>query len=236
MIPGMPSVASALLARQPQQGPRSFTWGQGGARLSPEQLAMQSRMAQSNIAAGMDTSPVGHWTQGLARVAQALVGNMQQGRLDKQYAAQMAESEAASSAALNALGGGDTRSLAAILSNPLVNDGVKDVAKMQYQAANKAPPAPSEFERRMIAAGVAPGSPEWAQLNRQAVENVTDPIVNITLPGGGAYVGPRSQMGLYAGGGGPASSAPGATPPATLPPDFDFNEGGPTPKASAGFP
>jgi hypothetical protein len=60
-----------------------FVWGDGGQKKTPEQLARERKLAQAMIAAGVDTSPVGHWTQGAARLANALVGNLREARADK---------------------------------------------------------------------------------------------------------------------------------------------------------
>jgi hypothetical protein len=46
------------------------------------------RLAQQLQMSGSDTSPVGHWTQGLARLAQALAGNRMEDRADSQYRGQ----------------------------------------------------------------------------------------------------------------------------------------------------
>ncbi|MGN6768277.1 MAG: glycoside hydrolase family 73 protein [Rhizobiaceae bacterium] len=59
-----------------------FQWGAGGARLSPEDIAKQRQVEDALLAKGIDTSPVGHWTQGLARVADALAGSIRRGQLD----------------------------------------------------------------------------------------------------------------------------------------------------------
>ncbi len=60
-----------------------FVWGEGGSKKTPEQLDRERRLAQAMIASGVDMSPVGHWTQGAARMANALVGNIKQARADK---------------------------------------------------------------------------------------------------------------------------------------------------------
>src|SRR3546814_19230762 len=43
---------------------------------------------------GADFSPIGHWSQGLARVAQGLFGGMRERRADKESEANAAESNA----------------------------------------------------------------------------------------------------------------------------------------------
>jgi hypothetical protein len=46
------------------------------------------RLAQQLQAGATDTSPVGHWSQGLARLAQALAGNRMEDRADSEYRGQ----------------------------------------------------------------------------------------------------------------------------------------------------
>lgn len=204
-----PSRLTSVLPQQTTPA-NPFLWQQGGGRLTPEDLAMRRRMAMQNIAAGMDTSPVASWTQGAARVAQALVGNLQQGRLDKVSA----QNAAASQAALGALGtGGDEASIARILADPYLDDGVKEVAKLKWQATHRAPVQPSEFERALQASGVLPGTPEWQQAMQRRVSNQLDPFVNTQLPGGGFYSGPRSLFEAQLGGGDQPSGTPGAVAP-----------------------
>jgi hypothetical protein len=51
--------------------------------LSPEQVKSKRSVAQALLGKGMDTSPVGHWTQALARVAQGGLGGYEQGSADQ---------------------------------------------------------------------------------------------------------------------------------------------------------
>lgn len=60
-----------------------FRWGSGGRKLTPEQVEREREIAAALMQSGTDTSPVGHWTQGLARVAQALVGRIRESRADR---------------------------------------------------------------------------------------------------------------------------------------------------------
>lgn len=66
---------------------KAFVWGDGGAALTPEELAQARLMEARALAKGIDTSPVGHWTQGAARVADAIAGAFRRGALDKAGAA-----------------------------------------------------------------------------------------------------------------------------------------------------
>lgn len=54
----------------------AFIWGSGGAQLTPTQIDAQRKVAQAMMAQGSDYSPVQSWTQGAARVAQAMFGGM----------------------------------------------------------------------------------------------------------------------------------------------------------------
>lgn len=56
---------------------------QDGASLTPEQVARKRAIAEQLAQSGMDYSPVQHWTQGLARVANALAGNLEESRAAK---------------------------------------------------------------------------------------------------------------------------------------------------------
>src|SRR3546814_7656957 len=58
------------------QTAQAFTWGQGGQRLTPEDIALQRRLAAQQMQQGADFSPIGYWSQGLARVAQGLFGEI----------------------------------------------------------------------------------------------------------------------------------------------------------------
>lgn len=61
----------------------AFIWGKGGRALTEEEIARERELAEQLKASGVDTSPIGHWTQGAARLAQALVGNMREARADR---------------------------------------------------------------------------------------------------------------------------------------------------------
>lgn len=61
-----------------------FTWGENGSKLTPEQIAIAKQLLARKKAQGADTSPVQHWTQGAARVADALSDVVQERRLGSQ--------------------------------------------------------------------------------------------------------------------------------------------------------
>lgn len=83
----------------------SFIWGAGGARKTPDQIARDREVAAALMAQGVDTSPVGHWTQGAARVANALAGVVRDRRADGASARNDTESQSRIAALLGGLGG-----------------------------------------------------------------------------------------------------------------------------------
>lgn len=69
-----------------------FVWGQGGARMTPEEIAQQRKVAESLLASGMDYSPIKSPWQGAARVAQAILGGLESGEASAASKANAAES------------------------------------------------------------------------------------------------------------------------------------------------
>lgn len=59
-----------------------FIWGQGGTKKTPEQVAREREIADAILMKAGNTAPVGHWTQGAARVLDALGGVVRQRRAD----------------------------------------------------------------------------------------------------------------------------------------------------------
>jgi len=100
-----PALEQPLSDAQPRPG-AAFVWGQGGERMTPEEIAMQRRRAAELGRAGTDYSPLGHWTQGLARMADGFAGG-----LDARHARKAGEANAA-----------ESRSIAEILADDAVSD------------------------------------------------------------------------------------------------------------------
>ena len=82
-----------------------FTWGSGGRKMTPEQLAAERQALAVMQAREGDTSPVAHWSQGLGRVVNALAGNYRESKADKAEAAGIAQGRAAMDPVLAALMG-----------------------------------------------------------------------------------------------------------------------------------
>lgn len=254
-MPGfLGALPSAAFAMMPRNGaspwaideggamdtPEPFIWGQGGSRMTAEDIARERQMAQRQIQAGADYSPIASPWQGLARVAQGITGGLQMRNARRAGETNAAEGDAITQALLAGGGSGGAAGdpvLAALL-NPNTPEPVRALAQMQYKQAHPTPQQPTEFERELAASGVMAGTPEFAAAMKQRVNLKTDPETVVTLPGGGIFIGPRSELSnALTGGGGPTSASSGAsTPPAILPPDFDaFDKGGPASKAPATF-
>ncbi|MND22667.1 hypothetical protein D3C80_130500 [compost metagenome] len=61
----------------------AFVWGRNGRKLSPEEMAKQREIADAMMRKGMDYSPVAHWSQGAARVAEGILGALDARSIDK---------------------------------------------------------------------------------------------------------------------------------------------------------
>lgn len=86
-----------------------FIWGAGGKTMTPEQVERQRALAALQASRAGDTSPVGHWTAGMARVVDALAGRLREGRADRAEQEGLASADAAiqGNPVLAALLGGD---------------------------------------------------------------------------------------------------------------------------------
>jgi hypothetical protein len=67
-------------------------------RLGPDEIERKRKLAEALLASSASTAPIGHWTQGAARLAQALSGKFQQARLDKAEKSGLASANEASNA------------------------------------------------------------------------------------------------------------------------------------------
>lgn len=84
-----------------------FVWGDGGAQLTPEQIARRKEIESAILAKqGIDVSPVASWTQGAARIADAIAGAFRRGSLDRAEKANTAYNGDLLSGLLSTGGGG----------------------------------------------------------------------------------------------------------------------------------
>lgn len=207
----------------PQQAPAEpFVYGKGGKRMTPEEVALQKKLGLGMLQTGMDFSPVGHWTQGLARASQGILGGMQMADSRKASEANAEETDAVVQALLAGGQPGQdpaegNAAIMAALANPYISDQARGIAEMQFKAMQPKQVAPTDVEKLMLASGIQRGSPEWnAQISAE-LENRRDPFTTFQGPAMG-YTGRQSGLVAALGGGGQVSgAAPGGTPAAPPP-------------------
>jgi spore germination cell wall hydrolase CwlJ-like protein len=90
-----------------------FIWGDGGAQLTPEQIAARRKAADALIASGTDATPIRSGWQGVARVAQALSGAMDSRSADSAELANVETNKKLIADALAAYQGGGSPAAAA---------------------------------------------------------------------------------------------------------------------------
>lgn len=190
--------------QQPQGG---FVWGQGGAQLTQDQLAERMEMARALSAP--DFSPVQHWSQGVGRVAQNVLGALDERSLGKQQGQVNADAQARIIAAL-----GKDADLA-----PLFTGGDKVAAALAGDVFNLRNPKPSTAQPYRFEDNA--GNVWQVGPTGQPERIFTDSVPKYYIQGDQAI---QIANPFLQGGGDQSVSGMGA--PDTLPPDFDFGEGG----------
>lgn len=205
---------SAIIAAQLAQPEQPFVWGQGGRRMTPDDIAREREIAASLMSP--DYSPVASPWQGLARVSENLTGALRERKADKasqsnaDYSAQIAQSllnpsvpgSASPGAGQSPASGGN---LMQVIADPYADPSVKALAQMQLEQQQKVAMKQFEYQNRELPevaqlAQIANDTtqPEW--MRKAAADRITamnDPLAVIPDLGGGigGYVGPRSQLG-----------------------------------------
>lgn len=132
------------MATQPQGG---FLWGSGGRRLTPDEIQREREIAAALMQSGVDTSPVGHWLQGAARVAQTISGKIREGRADSASKANADASQANIAALLSGIGGAPGGQ-GATVSNPTTAP-VQGMAPITPVQASALPP-PNDVQNSFL--------------------------------------------------------------------------------------
>lgn len=130
---------------------RSFVWGAGGSVKTPEEIAADRAAANKLLAAGMDYSPVGHWSQGLARVAQALLGGYEGYLADEATRGVQKERAAFDDLVSRGVGGGlagDGGTAAAALTGASQGTAPVKIGQSQTEFVNAITPTALEVSRQ----------------------------------------------------------------------------------------
>jgi hypothetical protein len=232
------------MAQQPQQPAAPFVWGSGGERLSPADVAKKRQIAQAMMQEGSSYAPVQHWTQGLARVAQALAGGLEERRANeaetegrahfKDQLAQLLAAQGAPGADMNAL----RPQAVAAYDDPYATEGAKAMLAPQFTPnQNGGPFSGSGFEAQsanIIVRGTKDPSvrstPEYAI----AYSNLTTPRVVTDANGRQMLYKPEVPQGVLPPLAGTQQPEP-MRPPMQGPPQSPQNAPRGRAPASAGF-
>lgn len=209
---------------QMQTTSEPFQWGSGGRRMTPEDIARERQIASSLMQS--DYSPVQHWTQGLGRVADNVIGALRDRGADKAMAENQAYSRQTVAQLLSnpsgtpsasvppgvgqsSAPGGNTGMLMQALSDPFLDDSAKAIAQMQLEQAQKVQMKQLEWANRE-----QPEIVQLAQIARDAAQPqairdaaqgritaLNDPMAIIPGLPGGTYVGRQSGVAAAMGGG-----------------------------------
>ena len=200
---GTPGIGDGLPQNQRAE---AFVWGQGGARLTPEQLLAQQEIARDQMQS--DFSPVGHWTQGLGRVVDNAMGALDAKRLDKASQANKAESDAVTQALLS--GGGDNAAIMQAMVNPYVSPEVRQMAGVMFKAQQPKQQNLPEWLAgydELMRRGDTEGA---AALKAKATQD--NPWITATLPDGNFYSGPARGLAATFGGNEPKGGGQSISP------------------------
>ncbi len=157
-----------------------FVWGAAGAMLTPEEVARRREAADAMLAQGADYSPIGHWTQGLARVAKAIRGGLERRDADQAASEGRAQASEAYSKIAQALSGGGqapTADVVAASESPWLSAGQRGVVGALLKQKMDAMKPPEPFT-------LSPGSVRYGADGK--------PIASV--PARGAGEGPRRSL------------------------------------------
>lgn len=80
-----------------------FVWGANGQKMTPRQVSRLRDRSEASLESGIDASPVGHWSEGLARVMDAYGGTRGLQRADAMEAQGLQAADKAISPVVQAL-------------------------------------------------------------------------------------------------------------------------------------
>lgn len=131
---------------------KGIVWQDSGSSLTPEQIEQLQALEIRKRMGGVDTSPVNHWTQGAARVVDALGGVLRERRLNNAASENLAYNTEQAAPIIDALSG-------ASASSPMASAPTSGVAQEMAQtspAPNVAPEIASGIVETASALGIDP--------------------------------------------------------------------------------
>ena len=170
----------------------SFIWGAQGKKMSPEEVARQRAVAALLTEGAVDTSPVGHWSAGAARLVNAFSGV----RKERQASAAEEQGRSGAKSVIDALLGGGNVSMSS--SGAPASPGSMPVVDGGVGFAGQTPSAPvGDIAQRLRMGMIERGLPEHVAdgflMNFQD-ESGLNPGINEQNP---TVPGSRGGFGLY---------------------------------------
>lgn len=184
-------VATAL-ATSGAPGP-AFTWGQGGRRMTPDDIARQRALAARQMQT--DYSPLQHWTQGLARVSENLLGGLNARQANLAADRNVAESKDVASALM--LPPDDAPMPSSAPAAPAMAPAMAPEMPMQTDGAppiSAAPPPPTDWQETLgtdTAAQMLTAGPPAESAETRIASALTAPTPQASLP---RATGPREAI------------------------------------------
>jgi hypothetical protein len=187
LMPGAPRVASPVspMSAAPAGAAPAMTTPYNGP--SPDDVAQKRRMAQMLMQDASSATPVGHWTQALARVLQGGVGGVYQSQ------AKQGEQQG-TQAMVQALSGGQMNP-AAMVANPWTRQFGMELAKSQF--AQNTPQAQAELQ----------GTQLQNQMRQRQLAQPVDDGSKVLESGGQIFRVPRQGDATVIGGMDPVAQA-----------------------------
>jgi len=144
--------------------------------MTPEEVELNRRMGMRNAQLGSDASPVGHWLQGLARMAQGGLGGYQ---LHQAKTGESSGQAAATQSLAAALQGGDPKSaIASMAGNPWTRDLAGKLAGNALQGELEAQSQMGKLKHEMLG--------YERDLKKRELE--TPKFDSVTIPEGGLHI------------------------------------------------
>lgn len=140
-----PSVPSMQPGGQTVLPAPAFVNGPGGTRMSPDELAYRRRQNTEQMAAGMDFSPVQSWTQGAARIANALLASGERRKLDQAAAT----NESSRATILRELSRGTPSPEAVTAAVSDSDPAVQSLGEKAWALQHPKPQGPSDLQQRV---------------------------------------------------------------------------------------
>jgi hypothetical protein len=172
---------------------KGIVWQDDGSSLTPEQIEQLQALEIRRRMGGVDTSPVNHWSQGAARVVDALGGVLRERRLANAAAENQQYNQGLASPLIDALGGG---------SSPTASAATSGVAQEMASTSPAPVVAEGEIADYIRQSATARGiDPDIALRVAMSEGGLKDPVRQSNVVKNGVREASYGPFQLYMGGG-----------------------------------